>query len=84
MKHHAIVICDEKIVCIPFGKGFHVSMAKVIEKKTEKKSKRLKDVPVVRDVSEVFPKDLPGLSPTRQVELQIDLVPDVAIVARSP
>ncbi|GJZ52315.1 hypothetical protein Tco_0606830 [Tanacetum coccineum] len=26
----------------------------------------------------------PGLSPTRQFELQIDLVPDVALVARSP
>ncbi|GJS65475.1 hypothetical protein Tco_0680039 [Tanacetum coccineum] len=64
-----------------FGKGCHVSMAKVTEKKTEKKSKRLEDVPIMRDVSEVFPEDFPGLSPTRQVELQIDLVPDVALVA---
>ncbi|GJR05005.1 hypothetical protein Tco_0527989, partial [Tanacetum coccineum] len=59
-------------------------MAKVTKKKTEKKSKQLEDVPIVRDVSEVFPEDLPGLSPTRQVELQMDLLPDVALVARSP
>ncbi|GJV81167.1 putative reverse transcriptase domain-containing protein [Tanacetum coccineum] len=32
----------------------------------------------------VFPEDLPGLPPTRQVEFQIDLVPSVAPVARAP
>ncbi|GJW15117.1 putative reverse transcriptase domain-containing protein [Tanacetum coccineum] len=38
----------------------------------------------VRDFPEVFPEDLPGLPPTRQVEFQIDLVPGAAHVARSP
>ncbi|GKG13816.1 hypothetical protein Tco_0350776, partial [Tanacetum coccineum] len=33
---------------------------------------------------EVFPEDLPGLPPTRQVEFQIDLVPGDAPVARAP
>ncbi|GJW85608.1 putative reverse transcriptase domain-containing protein [Tanacetum coccineum] len=33
---------------------------------------------------EVFPEDLPGLPPTRQVEFQIDLVPGAAPVARAP
>ncbi|GKD00626.1 putative reverse transcriptase domain-containing protein [Tanacetum coccineum] len=32
----------------------------------------------------VFPKDLPGLPPARQVEFQIDLVPSAAPVARAP
>ncbi|GJU98631.1 putative reverse transcriptase domain-containing protein [Tanacetum coccineum] len=32
----------------------------------------------------LFPEDLPGLPPTRQVEFQIDLVPGVAPVARAP
>ncbi|GJU13375.1 hypothetical protein Tco_1135771 [Tanacetum coccineum] len=43
----------------------------------EKKSdgKRLKDIPVVREFLEVFPKDLPGLPPVRQVEFQIYLIP---------
>ncbi|GKG10108.1 hypothetical protein Tco_0338854, partial [Tanacetum coccineum] len=40
--------------------------------------KRIKDVPIVRDFSKVFPEDLPGLPPTRQVEFQINLVPGVA------
>ncbi|GJW05837.1 putative reverse transcriptase domain-containing protein [Tanacetum coccineum] len=33
---------------------------------------------------EVFPEDLSGLPPTRQVEFQIDLVPGVASIARAP
>ncbi|GKD80520.1 hypothetical protein Tco_1347359 [Tanacetum coccineum] len=53
-------------------------MKKEIENELEEK--RLEDVPTVRDFPEVFPEDLPGLPPTRQVEFQIDLVPGVAPV----
>ncbi|GKB52969.1 putative reverse transcriptase domain-containing protein, partial [Tanacetum coccineum] len=54
------------------------------EVKDKSKKKRLKGVPIVRDFPEVFPEDLPGLPPTRQVEFQIDLVPGAAPVARAP
>ncbi|GJS95605.1 putative reverse transcriptase domain-containing protein [Tanacetum coccineum] len=37
-----------------------------------------------QDFPEVFPEDLSGLPPTRQVEFQIDLVPGAAPVARAP
>nr|GEU96002.1 hypothetical protein [Tanacetum cinerariifolium] len=58
-------------------KGHHVFLAHVTTKETEDKSgeKRLEDVPIVRDFLEVFPEELPGLPPTRQVEFQIDLMP---------
>ncbi|GJZ62849.1 putative reverse transcriptase domain-containing protein [Tanacetum coccineum] len=42
------------------------------------------DSMLLRDFLVVFPEDLPGLPPARQVEFQIDLVPDVAPVARAP
>nr|GEY58543.1 hypothetical protein [Tanacetum cinerariifolium]GEY60406.1 hypothetical protein [Tanacetum cinerariifolium] len=42
------------------------------------------DVPVIQDFPEVFPEELPGLSPTRQVEFRIDLIPGAATVARAP
>ncbi|GKD86682.1 putative reverse transcriptase domain-containing protein, partial [Tanacetum coccineum] len=117
-KYHVVIVCDENIVCIPFGdeilivrgdgsnnehgsrlniisctktqsyllKGCHVFLAHVTAKKAEDKSgdKRLKDVPIVRDFPEVFPKDLPGIPPTRQVEFQIDFVLGAAPVARAP
>ncbi|GJU79633.1 putative reverse transcriptase domain-containing protein [Tanacetum coccineum] len=39
----------------------------------DQEKKRLEDVPIVKDFPDVFPEDLPGLPPTRQVEFQIDL-----------
>ncbi|GJX64803.1 putative reverse transcriptase domain-containing protein [Tanacetum coccineum] len=67
-------------------KGCPIFLAHVTTKKAEDKSeeKRLEDVPIVRDFPDVFPEDLPGLPPARQVEFQIDLVPGAAPVARAP
>ncbi|GJZ73253.1 putative reverse transcriptase domain-containing protein [Tanacetum coccineum] len=52
-----------------------------------KTSQRRNDLRMYRQFKifpEVFPKDLPGLPPTRQVEFQINLVPGAASVARAP
>ncbi|GJY19701.1 putative reverse transcriptase domain-containing protein [Tanacetum coccineum] len=67
-------------------KGCPVFLANVNTKETKDKSekKRLEDVPIVRDFPDVFPEDLLGLPPTRQVEFQIDLIPGAAHVARAP
>ncbi|GKB27600.1 putative reverse transcriptase domain-containing protein [Tanacetum coccineum] len=116
-KYYAVIICDEKIVRIPYGdevliiegdgcnggsksklsiisytktqkyiqKGCQVYLAQVTTKKIDNKSgeKRLEDMLIVRDFLEVFPEDLPGSQPSRQVEFQIDLVLGAAYVARS-
>ncbi|GJX27310.1 putative reverse transcriptase domain-containing protein [Tanacetum coccineum] len=116
VKCHALIVCDEKVVRIPYGdevliirgndygngsklniisctrtqkyiqKGCQVYLAQFTSKKAEDKSeeKRLEDVPIIREFLEVFPNDLPGLPPARQVEFQIDLVPGAAPVARTP
>ncbi|GJT99380.1 putative reverse transcriptase domain-containing protein [Tanacetum coccineum] len=63
-------------------KGCELFLAQVTEQ--ESKKKRLEDVPVIRDFPEVFPEDLPGLPPPRQVEFRIDLIPGAAPVARAP
>ncbi|GJR45008.1 putative nucleotidyltransferase, ribonuclease H [Tanacetum coccineum] len=44
----------------------------------------ISDIPVVRDFTDVFPEDLLGLPPQRQVEFRIDLVPGATPVAKSP
>ncbi|GKA06778.1 putative reverse transcriptase domain-containing protein [Tanacetum coccineum] len=49
------------------GDGCHLFVAHVTEK--EPKEKRLEGVPIIRNFLEVFPDDLPGLPPPRQVEL---------------
>ncbi|GJU97783.1 putative reverse transcriptase domain-containing protein [Tanacetum coccineum] len=43
----------------------------MMEEETKIPERRIEDVPVVRDFPEVFPEDLPGLPPTRQVEFHI-------------
>ncbi|GJQ94686.1 putative reverse transcriptase domain-containing protein [Tanacetum coccineum] len=90
-KYHVVIVCDERIVRIPYGdkvfiiEGDGCNGGFTAKKSDDKsKEKRLEDVPIVRDFPEVFPEDLPGLPPTRQVEFQIDLVPGAAPVARFP
>ncbi|GJY62611.1 putative reverse transcriptase domain-containing protein [Tanacetum coccineum] len=63
-------------------RGCHLFLAHVTENKS--KEKRMEDVPVIRDFPKVFPEELPGLPPPRQVEFRIDLVPGAAPVARAP
>ncbi|GKC36894.1 putative reverse transcriptase domain-containing protein, partial [Tanacetum coccineum] len=90
-KYYAVIVCDEKVVRIPFrdevlivqGDDCH---GRITSKKTEdqSKEKRLDDVLIIREFQDVFPEDLPGLPPTQQVEFQIDLVPGAAPIARAP
>ncbi|XP_076913608.1 uncharacterized protein LOC143572301 [Bidens hawaiensis] len=63
-------------------KGYPAFLAHIVD--TQAKEHKLEDIPVVRDFPEVFPEDLPGLPPERQVEFRIDLVQDAAPVAKSP
>ncbi|GJZ74670.1 hypothetical protein Tco_0639135 [Tanacetum coccineum] len=53
-----------------------------MEKKSDEK--QLEDISVVREFLDVFPEELPGLPPVRQVEFQIDLILGAAPVARAP
>nr|GEU37709.1 putative reverse transcriptase domain-containing protein [Tanacetum cinerariifolium] len=64
------------------SKGCQVFIAQVMEKKSDEK--RLENIPVVREFPDVFPKELHGLPPVRQVEFQIDLPPGTTPVARAP
>ncbi|GJV24325.1 putative reverse transcriptase domain-containing protein [Tanacetum coccineum] len=52
--------------------GCHLFLAHVTKKKS--KEKRLEDVPVNCDFPEVFPEELPGLPPPRQVDFRINLL----------
>nr|GEZ54922.1 putative reverse transcriptase domain-containing protein [Tanacetum cinerariifolium] len=51
---------------------------------TVSKEKRVEDFLIIRDFPEVFPKDLPGLPPPRQVEFRIDLILGATPMARAP
>ncbi|XP_057779986.1 uncharacterized protein LOC130998590 [Salvia miltiorrhiza] len=44
----------------------------------------VEDVEIVREFPDVFPEEIPGLPPNRQVEFTIDLVPGAAPVSKTP
>ncbi|GJY56934.1 hypothetical protein Tco_0456049 [Tanacetum coccineum] len=88
-KYHALIICDEKVVLFLMEmmliiRVINCTIGKIKKKFELSRERRLEDVPIVQEFPEVFPEDLPGLPPTRQVGFQIDLVYGVAPVARAP
>ena len=46
--------------------------------------KKLEDIPVVCEYPDVFPDDLPGMPPDRDVEFAIELQPGTAPISRRP
>ena len=45
---------------------------------------RLEDIPVVREFSDVFPEDLPGIPPDREIDFQIELAPRIEPISKAP
>ncbi|GKA47308.1 putative reverse transcriptase domain-containing protein [Tanacetum coccineum] len=80
----SIILCTKTQKYIK--RGCLIFLAQVTKKETKDKSegKQLEDVSTVWDFPKVFPEDLSGLPPTRQVEFQIDLVPGAAPAACTP
>nr|GEU62130.1 hypothetical protein [Tanacetum cinerariifolium] len=96
-RHHVVIVCDEKLVRVPFGNEILVfrgaecyigreSWLTISATKEDDKpeGKQVKDLPIVQDFRKVFPEDLPGLPPARTVEFHIDLIPRAIHVARAP
>ncbi|KAI3776076.1 hypothetical protein L1987_45837 [Smallanthus sonchifolius] len=63
-------------------KKYVAFLAHIVQKDVKKKS--IQDIPIIRDFPEVFPEDLSGLPPVRQVDIRIELVPEAKPVARAP
>ncbi|XP_071689328.1 uncharacterized protein [Rutidosis leptorrhynchoides] len=64
------------------AKGCDSFLAYVINVKKEKKS--VNDIPIVSEFPEVFPDELPGLPPVREVEYKIELLLGSTPVAKAP
>ncbi|GKE82245.1 hypothetical protein Tco_1552245 [Tanacetum coccineum] len=64
------------------SRGCYAFIAHVIDTNFEKKS--VEDVSVVNEFLDVFPKELSGIPPERQVEFRIDLVPGATPTAKTP
>ena len=64
------------------GKGCQGYLAYVIN--SEKEELKPDNIPVVKDFIDVFPEELPGLPPDREIEFSIDLQPGIAPISQTP
>nr|XP_043639306.1 uncharacterized protein LOC122610378 [Erigeron canadensis] len=85
----ASIVCRAKILRIPISDGqvleIHGERTETVDrhlKSATDKVARISDIPIVCDFPDVFPDDVVGLLPPRQVEFCIDLVPDAAPIAK--
>ena len=63
-------------------KGCEVYLVSVIDK--GKQEVLLKDLPVVNEFNDIFPEDLPGLPPKREIEFEIELLPGTGPISQAP
>ena len=63
-------------------KGFRGYLAYVVE--IGKKGTLVDEIPVVREFPDVFPDDITGLPPEREVDFTIDLIPGTEPVSIPP
>ncbi|KAJ8748557.1 hypothetical protein K2173_003458 [Erythroxylum novogranatense] len=65
-------------------KGCEAYLAFVLDSQKEGGKDKLLDIPVVNEFPDIFPEELPGLPPEREVELSIEVMPGTAPLSRAP
>ncbi|GJS26130.1 hypothetical protein Tco_0486750, partial [Tanacetum coccineum] len=78
-KYHAMIAYAEKIVRIPWGNETFIVHS---DGSDNKHKSRLNIISCTKP--KVFPEDLSGIPPARQVKFRIDLIPGAAPIARTP
>jgi hypothetical protein len=87
--HKGVISCSPRLVTLehPSGKKVEVEPLKSrdvpqVYNLKNLGERTLKDMPVVSEDPDVFPKELPGLPPDRDVEFVIELVPGTSPIAK--
>ena len=63
-------------------KGCEAYLAHVVDTNTS--PTKLEDIPIVREFPDVFPDDLPGMPPDRDIEFTIDTIPGTTPISIPP
>jgi hypothetical protein len=89
--HKGVISCSPRLVTLehPSGKKVEVEPLKSrdvpqVYNLNKLEERTLEDVPVVSEYPDLFPEELPGLPPDRDVEFMIDLVPGTAPITKRP
>jgi hypothetical protein len=86
-KHRGNIACAERAVTITNHQGvtvtclIHPGLLEAMVNHIQAES--LEDVPIVQEFVNVFPDELPGMPPERDVEFTIDLIPGTKPIAKN-
>ena len=64
------------------AKGCEGFLAHVVD--TQQPSPKMEDIPIVQEFTDVFPEELPGIVPDREIEFTIELVPGASPISIAP
>jgi len=65
-------------------KGCKVYVVHLINNNEENKKSELENIPVINEYMDVFPDEIPGLPPKRDIDITIDLVPGSVPISKAP
>ncbi|XP_076959922.1 uncharacterized protein LOC143636138 [Bidens hawaiensis] len=71
------------IACFQAQTYLHKKYVALVALVVEKKERKIEDIPVIQEYPEVFPDDVLGLPPMREVEFRNDLEPGATPIARA-
>jgi hypothetical protein len=88
-KFDAKIQCDKKSVLLTGSDGERIEFAVALPSKidgtiNQLNGKSLEDIKVVCDFRDVFPDDLSGMPPDRDIEFVIDLLPGTTPISKRP
>ena len=87
-RHNGLIGCTDKVVHLTNPEGVRVTCHTRVSGSDpmvfSMEAKSLEEVPVVNEYPDVFPEELPGMPPDRDIEFVIDLVPGTAPIAKRP
>eukprot|EP00253_Pinus_taeda_P009179 PITA_09179 len=81
-KHWSLVDSNQLVKCI--RKGCQVYAIQVGYADSKDKIAILNNIPVIQEFTDVFPEEIPGLPPRRNIDFTIELLPGAAPVSRAP
>eukprot|EP00253_Pinus_taeda_P011517 PITA_11517 len=89
-KHWSLVDCKTKVIYYRDQQGNRKEMQGIKQPvqvgyaDSKDKSASLNSIPIIQEFTDVFPEEIPGLPPRRNIDFTIELVPGAAPVSRAP
>nr|ABF96299.1 retrotransposon protein, putative, Ty3-gypsy subclass, expressed [Oryza sativa Japonica Group] len=85
-RHKGVIDCANKKVTLTSYDGRVVTVHALSSESLRSRLNQitLEEIPIVREYPDVFPDDLPGMPPKRDIEFRIDLVPGTTPIHKRP